>query len=109
MMSSWRLLGNSRLRAPADIGVEPRILKPLQQSKAKTSLASAKLGGLDSQSAHFWRGYVVAQPTLYCDGWRSFSESLASGGNTTTVGSDMSESTALGVLARLAADHLVVP
>jgi hypothetical protein len=42
MMFSWRLLGNSRLESPANIGAEPRTVKPLQQSKGKTSLAREK-------------------------------------------------------------------
>lgn len=43
MMFSWRLLGNSRLKVHANVGAEPRTVKPLEQFKGKTSLAREKL------------------------------------------------------------------
>ena len=85
MMFSWRLLGNSRMKWHANIGAEPRIIKPLQLPKAKTSLASTKPDGLDSQSSHRWCGNATAEPTLYSNSGQHVSRSLASEGNTVDV------------------------
>jgi hypothetical protein len=64
MMSSWRLLGNSRLKSPANIEVEPGTIKPLQQSKSKTSLAREKRRGLTRGSDI--SGAELRQSNLRC-------------------------------------------
>jgi hypothetical protein len=64
MMSSWRLLGNSRLKSPANIGVEPRTVKPLQQSKSKTPLAREKRRDL-TRGNHI-SGAELRQSNLRC-------------------------------------------